>query len=84
MLQNWNTALTALKPVIAHPDTRGPLVLYGDAFRPGEIVEIPEADLPAGLPAWMRGGTAWADRVGTTAAVKRATITVTVPAAFRP
>jgi len=80
MLQNWNQALAVLHPLITHPDVPGPLVPYGDAFKPEELVEIPEFDVPAGLPEWMRSPAAWAQRVGATAAAKRANITVTVPA----
>ncbi len=76
--------LAVLKPAIAYPDTARALVPYGDAFQPGEIVEIPEADLPAGTPAWMRGVANWAMRSGTTAALRRVTITVKIPTAFRP
>jgi hypothetical protein len=77
MLAGWNAALQQLHPLIAHPDTARPLVPYGDAFAPGNLAEIPELDLPAGLPAWMRAPAAWAQRTGTTAAEKRVTITVT-------
>jgi len=80
MLAGWNAALQQLHPQIAHPDARRPLVLYGDAFADGDLAEIPELDVPAGLPAWMRSPAAWAQRTGTTAAQKRATITVTIPA----
>ncbi|MBV9605526.1 MAG: hypothetical protein JO027_10480 [Solirubrobacterales bacterium] len=80
MLQNWNQALEALHPLITQPDTPGPLVPYGDAFAPDELIEIPEFDVPAGLPEWMRSPAAWAQRVGSTAAAKRADITITVPA----
>ncbi len=83
MLQNWNTALTALHSQIKHPDTSRALVLYGKTILPAELVEIPEADFPPGIPAWMRGSKAWADRTGASTVLKRATITVTVPAAFR-
>jgi hypothetical protein len=79
MLRNWNNALATLHPLIEHPDAPGPLVPYGDAFKPGERVEIPEYDLPAGLPEWMRSPAAWAQRVGSTAAAKRRNITITVP-----
>ena len=61
-----------------------PLKLYGDALAPGDLVEVPEQDLPAGSPPWMLGAANWATRSGATAAAKRATITVTVPKAFRP
>jgi len=81
LLANWNAALGQLHPQIAHPDARRPLVLYGETWAAGDLAEIPEQDLPAGLPAWMRSPDAWAQRTGTTAAQKRATITVTIPAA---
>ena len=42
-------------------------------FEPGERIEIPEFDVPAGMPEWMRSPAAWAQRVGKTAAEKRAT-----------
>ncbi len=80
LLQNWNAALQQLHPQITHPDASRPLVLYGDVFAAGDLAEIPELDLPAGVPAWMRSPAAWAQRTGTTAAQKRATITITIPA----
>ena len=52
--------------------------------KPGDLVEIPAADLPAGAPAWWRSLEAWADRTGPDAETKRATITVTVPTDARP
>ncbi|MDQ1540556.1 MAG: hypothetical protein QOH29_1282, partial [Actinomycetota bacterium] len=42
-----------------------------------EHTGIPEGDVPAGLPDWMRAAGGWANRTGTTAAQKRATLTVT-------
>ncbi|MFB3922575.1 MAG: uracil-DNA glycosylase family protein [Terriglobia bacterium] len=84
MLANWNTALNALKPALHHPDHAIPLKLYGTDFQPDEIVEIPEADMPAGTPPWMRGLKSWATRTGKTPALKRVTITVTIPKAYRP
>lgn len=80
MLQNWNQALEQLHPHIAHPDTHGPLVPYGADFKPDERVEIPEFDVPAGVPEWMRSPAAWAQREGKTAADKRRNITITIPA----
>jgi hypothetical protein len=79
MLANWNQALGQLHPQVTKPDTPGPLVPYGSSFKPSERVEIPEFDVPAGLPAWMRSPNAWADRVGASAAAKRRNITITVP-----
>ncbi len=84
MLKNWNQALQALRPAIHHPDSERALVPYGDAFQPEDLVDIPEEDLPAGAPPWMRGAANFAVRSGTTPTMKRATITITVPKAFRP
>jgi hypothetical protein len=79
MLQNWNHALAALQPRITQPDMPGPLVPYGVAFKPEERIEIPEFDVPAGVPDWMRSPAAWAQRLGATAADKRRNITITIP-----
>jgi hypothetical protein len=78
MLANWNAALTRLHPHIAHPDAARPLALYGDAFADVELAEIPEQDMPAGLPAWMRSPSAWAQRT-TGQAAEGAAIVVTRP-----
>jgi hypothetical protein len=80
MLANWNSALNSLSAHVKHADAKRPLVPYGDKLKPGERVEIPEEDLPAGLPAWMRSPHAWAQRTGASADDKRRTITITVPA----
>lgn len=80
MLKQWNKALLTIRAALAHPDRAIPFSPYGEDFTPAELVEIPEEDLPAGLPAWMRGRDAWAARTGATAAEKRRTMTVTVPA----
>ena len=61
MLTKWNAALAALAPEVEHPDVPTALVPYGDAFKPSELVDIIAKDLPAGLPAWMRGDTPWAN-----------------------
>jgi uracil-DNA glycosylase len=84
LLAEWNTALAALRPALTAPEIPGPLVPYGSAFQPAELPPIPDFDLPAGLPEWMRGGVPWAARVGATAAEKRANLQVTVPPAFLP
>jgi hypothetical protein len=68
---NWNDALTALHGVVT-PDTARPLVPYDDAFTPGDLGIIPEADHP------------WASRQGETAEEKRATISVQIPEDQRP
>jgi uracil-DNA glycosylase len=83
---NWNIALNtmAANPGALTPDTPRALVPYGDTITPAEHGTIPEADLPPGLPDWMRGAKGWAARGtpttgATTAAQKRATLTVTIP-----
>lgn len=83
MLLNWNEALVVLHPALSHRDVERPLRRYGSAFAPGDLVEIPERDLPPGIPPFMRALERWASREGT-GAVKRATIRVRVPAGFRP
>jgi hypothetical protein len=79
MLANWNAALGQLHPHISHPDHPAPLVPYGSTFGPGDRIEIPEFDVPAGVPEWMRSPHAWASRDGATAAAKRRNITITIP-----
>jgi hypothetical protein len=83
MLENWNQGLERLLPAIRHPDVDRELVPYGERLESADYAPIPERDLPAGLPAWMRS-RAWADRKGTSATLKRATIVVTVPRDARP
>jgi uracil-DNA glycosylase len=78
LLKNWNTALQALAPAVLHPDQPTPLVLYGDGWLDGDRVAIPEADFPAGLPAWMHENDGWAKRAGADALAKRRNITITV------
>jgi uracil-DNA glycosylase len=82
LLNNWNGALPGLVAALPHPDQPPTGTPYGAAFTAGDLPPIPGRDLPAGLPAWMRSGT-WGRRAGTTAALKRATIELTIPAAAR-
>jgi hypothetical protein len=79
MLSRWNDALQELAPALVHPDKAVPLVLYGDAWADGDRFSIPEADFPAGLPAWMHEQDGWARRAGSDALAKRRNITITVP-----
>jgi uracil-DNA glycosylase len=80
LLENWNAGLQILSPVIKHSDVSTPLVLYGDAWAVNDRPSIPEADMPAGLPAWMHERDGWARRAGKDAKSKRRNITLTVPA----
>lgn len=52
LLQNWNTALAALRPLVP-PDDEGAVGAdYGNAFVAADIVSIPRRDLPFGIPDW--------------------------------
>jgi uracil-DNA glycosylase len=75
---SWSGVLDRLAPVVT-PDVPVDARPYGDRLGQEDLARIPEADLPAGSPAWMRDLEAWAARTGATAAEKRASITVTVP-----
>jgi hypothetical protein len=88
MLENWNEGVTALRPAIEHPDVVQPTDLYGEAFdKATDLAPIPERDLPAGLPDWMRSLMSWAARApvhsGNPTDEKRATVVVRVPTADR-
>jgi uracil-DNA glycosylase len=82
LLANWSEQLPSLRDHV-EPDQPTPLLGYGTAWQDGDLVAIPDQDLPAGCPAWMRSLDAWAVRTGDTPQKKRATITVTVPKAAR-
>jgi hypothetical protein len=82
LCDSWNAALGLLRPIVT-PD--GPMVpgMYGDKLTTADDAPISSADLPAGIPAWMRSLDAWAVRTGKDAQAKRATITVTIPKGSR-
>ena len=71
-----NAALTRLHGVITHKDQAVPLRLYGAKFRQSDLTVIPAEDLPPGTPEWMRTQLGWAERIGETAAKKRAQIII--------
>ena len=83
---NWNTGLAALKPIVT-PDKARTLKKYGDTIAPTDLTAIPEADLPPGLPAWMRGLQSWATRGDPPASkldpVKRAILRIDIPSPDR-
>ena len=78
LLGQWNGALRRLHPTLRQPDVHRELEPY-DVRRWAETVPIPERDLPAGVPAWMRSLAVWAERRGRSADERRATIAVRVP-----
>jgi uracil-DNA glycosylase len=82
LLANWSERLPALRGHV-EPDQATPLLGYGTTWHDGDLAAIPEQDLPAGCPAWMRSLDAWAVRTGDTSQNKRATITVAVPQVAR-
>jgi uracil-DNA glycosylase len=84
MLDDWNAALQTLSTAIEHPDEDVALVPYGSALEEGDLAPIPELDMPAGLPPWMRSLRKWAEREGATTELKRATIVVRIPEDERP
>lgn len=84
MLAQWNDALGALRPSIWRPEIEIDVVPYGEELRPEDLAPIPDIDLPAGTPTWMRSLEAWAARLGPDEETKRATVVVTVPPAHRP
>src|SRR5439155_25839533 len=63
LLENWNQQLPALAEHVT-ADTATELHPYGETWQPGDLVEIPAADLPAGTPSWWRALDPWADRTG--------------------
>jgi hypothetical protein len=79
MLGEWNTALTALKPVITNPDVPKPLVPYGRTLPAADVRPVPGFDLPAGTPAWMGARDHWTKRSGDSPRIKRGNLTINIP-----
>lgn len=52
LLADWNQALADLQAAVEPDDGVIPAGPYGTAFLPDEVVPIPAADLPFGLPSW--------------------------------
>jgi uracil-DNA glycosylase len=85
MLAEWSAGLTRLDAALGpERDTPRALVPYGDQLLDTDRAGIPERDLPAGTPPWMRSLKHWANRIGDTPDTKRATIQVTIPTSERP
>jgi hypothetical protein len=87
MLAEWTAGLNTLRAIVT-PDTVRSLVPYGGNITAGDRQLIPEFDLPAGTPPFMRVQQNWAFREGakgaTSAAAKRRSIRITIPASFMP
>lgn len=82
LLADWTAALPGLGAHI-QPEAPASLAPYGTTWQDGDVIRLPERDLPIGSPPWWLDVAAWAKRTGTDAQAKRATITVTVPTAAR-
>jgi hypothetical protein len=52
LLADWNDGLTDLVAAVEPDDSSAPGAPYGNQFSPGDILPVPRADLPFGLPAW--------------------------------
>lgn len=82
-LADWNAHLDGLRGAVV-PDGDLDATPYGQTWSQTDLVEIPERDLPAGVPAWWRSLESWAVRAGADPEEKRATIRVAVPKGARP
>jgi len=82
LLEDWNSRLPGLR---AHVEPEAAVIgkPYGERWQDDDFAAIPQGDLPAGSPAWWTALDAWALRTGRTPQLKRATITVTIPADAR-
>jgi len=78
LLADWNDHLPALRDHVM-PDGMSQDTLYGTGWQDGDLVRIPQADLPPGSPDWWFDLAAWASRTGPDVQTKRATISVVVP-----
>jgi hypothetical protein len=56
LLANWNEALLSLGGAVEPDDGAAAGAPYGEDLEPGDVVPIPRADLPFGLPAWHGDG----------------------------
>jgi hypothetical protein len=56
LLANWNDALDELRGPIEPDEGTERGEPYGAAFAPGDVLAIPRADLPFGLPGWHGDG----------------------------
>ena len=78
LLADWNAHLDGLRANVM-PDGMSQDTTYGTSWQDGDLVRIPQGDLPPGSPDWWFDLAAWASRTGPDVQTKRATITVVVP-----
>ena len=78
LLADWNAHLPELRNHVM-PDGMSQDTVYGTTWQDGDLVRIPQGDLPPGSPEWWFDLAAWASRTGPDVQTKRATITVVVP-----
>jgi hypothetical protein len=93
MLAQWNKALPGLRSALSERDEAPDTTPYGTALKRTDRVQIPERDMPAGTPDFMRSLDEWASREDLLpgnaakkqkAEAKRATIVVKIPRQDRP
>jgi len=91
LVDSWNNALKLIEPAPFH-DVTPDFTQYAVATYTAQVTEIPDFDLPAGLPTWMRALDTWAVRPDPAKVpdpspptpYKRAHLLVTVPATEIP
>ena len=93
MLAQWSAAIPTLRAALSDTDVEPDTRPYGDDLEDADKAQIPEGDLPAGSPPWMRSPEPWAWREdllppdapkGDKNEARRATVVVSVPPAERP
>ena len=93
MLGQWNAAIPRLRDALSSPEDEPDMAPYGDDLVDADTVQVPEADLPAGTPPWMRSLQTWATREDLLERdaprpkkdeAKRATVVVRIPPGERP
>lgn len=82
LMADWNERVPGLAGHIT-PEAAIDLSPYASGWGAGDLVVIPERDLPPGCPPWWGDLLSWADRDGRSAQEKRATIRVRVPRRWR-